>query len=115
LFYGRELKLGEISWDSPWGKGRPGWHIECSTMIKEIMGGLIGIHTGDNDLIFPHHENEITQSEALNSFPLSNYWLRNGMVNIGDTKMSKSLNNFTIIREVIKNGVSPMALRLFIL
>lgn len=108
-------KLGEISWDSPWGKGRPGWHIECSAMIKETLGNTIDIHTGGNDLIFPHHENEIAQSESLTSFPLANYWMHNGMVNINNTKMSKSLNNFTTIREVINTGISSMAIRLLVL
>ncbi len=108
-------KPGEPSWDSSWGKGRPGWHIECSAMVREYLGETIDIHVGGNDLIFPHHENEIAQSEAVTGKPLANYWLHNGMVKVDGEKMSKSLGNFTTIRDLLARGVDPMAVRLFIL
>jgi cysteinyl-tRNA synthetase len=101
-------------WDSPWGAGRPGWHIECSAMVKACFGGSIDIHTGGMDLIFPHHENEIAQSEAASQEPLSRYWMHNGFVNIQGEKMAKSLNNFTTIRDLLKT-CEPMAIRLFVL
>ena len=84
----------EIAWDSPWGKGRPGWHIECSTMAKKHLGDTIDIHGGGQDLEFPHHENEIAQSEACNGVPFARYWMHNGYITVDGTKMSKSLNNF---------------------
>ena len=102
----KAAKPGEISWDSPWGKGRPGWHIECSAMIKAHMGDTIDIHGGGNDLIFPHHENEILQTEACTGKPLSNYWMHNGMLtvkgvgNSKEDKMSKSLGNFFRVEDV---------------
>ncbi|MBF2050397.1 MAG: cysteine--tRNA ligase [Leptolyngbya sp. IPPAS B-1204] len=113
----KAAKPGEPSWDSPWGAGRPGWHIECSAMIRANLGETIDIHTGGGDLVFPHHENEIAQSEAVTHKSLANYWLHNGMVNVGGEKMSKSLGNFTTIRQLLDapNGPDPMALRLFVL
>ncbi len=111
----KKAKPGEVSYSSPWGEGRPGWHIECSAMVKEELGESIDIHLGGSDLIFPHHENEIAQSEACNGKDLANFWLHNGMVNVGGEKMSKSLGNFTTIRELLNDGVSPMTLRFFVL
>ena len=108
-------KPGEPSWESPWGPGRPGWHIECSAMVREELGDTIDIHLGGADLIFPHHENEIAQSEAASGHELARYWLHNGMVNVGGQKMSKSLGNFTTIRALLDSGISPMTLRLFTL
>ncbi len=108
-------KPGEPSFPSPWGPGRPGWHIECSAMVREELGDTIDIHLGGADLIFPHHENEIAQSEAATGRELARYWLHNGMVNVGGEKMSKSLGNFTTIRALLESGVSPMTLRLFVL
>ncbi|MGK7941884.1 MAG: cysteine--tRNA ligase [Crocosphaera sp.] len=107
-------KPGEPAWDSPWGKGRPGWHIECSAMVREMLGETIDIHAGGSDLIFPHHENEIAQSEAATGETLATSWLHNGMVKVGGEKMSKSLGNFTTIRDLLEN-IDPMAVRLFIL
>ena len=111
----KKVKNDEPYFDSPWGKGRPGWHIECSAMVKEELGDTIDIHLGGSDLIFPHHENEIAQSEAANGKKLANYWLHNGMVNVNGQKMSKSLKNFKTIRELTKSGISPMTLRYFVL
>lgn len=112
----KAAKPGEPSWESPWGKGRPGWHIECSAMVRDRLGDSIDIHVGGGDLIFPHHENEIAQSEAATGRPLATYWLHNGMVNVGGEKMSKSLGNFTTIRDLLdKGGVDPMVMRLFVL
>ncbi|MGB3202274.1 MAG: cysteine--tRNA ligase [Nodosilinea sp.] len=110
-------KDGEPFWESPWGPGRPGWHIECSAMIRERLGDTIDIHMGGSDLVFPHHENEIAQSEAATGHPLSRYWMHNGMVNVGGEKMSKSLGNFTTIRDLLDapNAPDPMAVRLFLL
>jgi cysteinyl-tRNA synthetase len=107
-------KPGEPSWESNWGPGRPGWHIECSAMVRERLGETIDIHVGGSDLIFPHHENEIAQSEAVTGKPLANYWLHNGMVKVGGEKMSKSLGNFTTIRDLLAK-FEPEAVRLFIL
>ena len=106
---------GEPSWESPWGAGRPGWHIECSAMVRDRLGDTIDIHAGGADLIFPHHENEIAQSEAVTGKPLANYWLHNGMVTVDDEKMSKSLGNFITIRELLDRPTEPMAVRLFVL
>tara|TARA_Y100001968_G_scaffold71171_1_gene62414 strand:- start:1647 stop:3134 length:1488 start_codon:yes stop_codon:yes gene_type:complete len=111
----KSSKQGEPSFPSPWGNGRPGWHIECSAMVKEELGETIDIHLGGCDLIFPHHENEIAQSEQANGKELARYWLHNGMVNVGGQKMSKSLGNFTTIRSLLETGVSAMTLRLFVL
>ena len=108
-------KPGEPSFASPWGAGRPGWHIECSAMVRQELGDTIDIHLGGADLIFPHHENEIAQSEAVTGKPLARWWLHNGMVNVGGEKMSKSLGNFTTIRALLESGVSAMTLRLFVL
>jgi cysteinyl-tRNA synthetase len=111
----KAAKEGEPSWESPWGKGRPGWHIECSAMVRERLGETIDIHVGGSDLIFPHHENEIAQSEAVTGKPLAKYWMHNGMVKVGGEKMSKSLGNFTTIRDLLARPIDPMAVRLFIL
>ncbi len=109
-------KPGEPAWNSPWGKGRPGWHIECSAMVREFLGDTIDLHVGGSDLVFPHHENEIAQSEAATGKSLANYWLHNGMVNVDGEKMSKSLGNFTTIRDLLdKKGVNPMVVRFFVL
>lgn len=111
----KAAKPQEPAWDSPWGKGRPGWHIECSAMVRDRLGDTIDIHAGGADLIFPHHENEIAQSEAVTGKPLSNYWMHNGMVKVDGEKMSKSLGNFITIRQLLDKGVEPMAVRLFVL
>jgi cysteinyl-tRNA synthetase len=110
----KAAKPEEPFWDSPWGKGRPGWHIECSAMVRERFGDTIDIHVGGSDLIFPHHENEIAQSEAVTGKPLARYWMHNGMVKVDGEKMSKSLGNFITIRDLLEK-VEPMAVRLFIL
>lgn len=107
-------KPGEPAWDSPWGPGRPGWHIECSAMGSRFLGPTFDIHGGGKDLIFPHHENEIAQSEAAFGVPFVRYWLHNGFVNINNEKMSKSLGNFFTIRDILK-AVHPEALRLFVI
>lgn len=102
-------KPGEPFWDSPWGKGRPGWHIECSAMAGRYLGKTIDIHCGGLDLIFPHHENEIAQSEAANGCEFSHYWMHNGFINVDNHKMSKSLNNFFTVRDVAnKFGYEPI-------
>ncbi len=98
----KPAKPGEPKWPSPWGDGRPGWHIECSAMIKAYLGETIDIHTGGEDLIFPHHENEIAQSECANGAPLAKYWLHNGFLNVDNKKMSKSLGNFFTVREILE-------------
>ena len=110
----KEAKDGEIAWDSPWGKGRPGWHIECSAMAKHYLGETIDIHAGGQDLTFPHHENEIAQSEALNEKPFAHYWMHNGYMNIDNEKMSKSLGNFVLTRDLIAK-FDPIVLRFFML
>jgi cysteinyl-tRNA synthetase len=109
----KEAKPGEPSWDSPWGKGRPGWHIECSAMSMRFLGETIDIHGGGKDLVFPHHENEIAQSEAATGRPFVKYWLHNGFVNINSEKMSKSLGNFFTIKEVLEK-FDAEALRFFL-
>ena len=96
----KAAKEGEPYWDSPWGKGRPGWHIECSAMNRRYLGKTIDIHCGGQDLIFPHHENEIAQSEAANGCMFSKYWMHNGYINVDNVKMSKSLGNFKTVREI---------------
>jgi cysteinyl-tRNA synthetase len=107
-------KPGEPSWNSPWGKGRPGWHIECSCMAHKILGDTIDIHAGGADLVFPHHENEIAQSEARSGKPFANYWMHSAYLNINNKKMSKSLNNFFTTREILQNYDAEVV-RLFML
>jgi len=107
-------KPGEPAWDSPWGPGRPGWHIECSAMSQHFLGATFDIHGGGADLIFPHHENEIAQSEAANGQPLARYWLHNGMVTINQEKMSKSLGNFFTIQQVLAK-FQPEVVRFFLI
>ncbi len=97
----KAAKPGEPAWDSPWGVGRPGWHIECSAMVRSLLGDTIDIHGGGGDLVFPHHENEIAQSEVITLKPLARYWMHNGMVTVNSEKMSKSLGNFTTIRQLL--------------
>jgi len=111
----KAAKPGEPSWDSPWGKGRPGWHIECSTMSLKYLGQTIDIHGGGQDLVFPHHENEIAQSESFTGKkPFARYWLHNGLVQLGSEKMSKSLGNLITIKEALER-YSADALRIFVL
>lgn len=107
-------KPGEPSWESPWGKGRPGWHIECSVMAKKHLGETIDIHAGGDDLQFPHHENEIAQSESCNGKPFSNYWMHNAMINANDIKMSKSKKNFFTVRAIAEEFDLEI-LRMFLL
>ena len=97
---GRARKPGEPSWGSPWGRGRPGWHIECSAMSMKYLGETFDIHGGGTDLIFPHHENEIAQSECATGHPFARYWMHNGHINVNNEKMSKSLGNFFTIPEI---------------
>ena len=104
----------EIAWESPWGMGRPGWHIECSTMAKKHLGETIDIHGGGQDLTFPHHENEIAQSEACNGVPFAHYWMHNGYINVDGKKMSKSLGNFFTVRD-IREQYSGDVIRFFLL
>ncbi|MCL1463313.1 cysteine--tRNA ligase [Argonema galeatum] len=113
----KAAKPGEPFWESPWGAGRPGWHIECSAMVRQTFGDTIDIHCGGNELAFPHHENEIAQSEAVTGKPLARYWLHNGMVNVDGKKMSKSLGNFITIRQLLDglNAPDAIAIRLFVL
>ncbi|HSJ37640.1 MAG TPA: cysteine--tRNA ligase [Planococcus sp. (in: firmicutes)] len=110
----KTAKPGEISWESPWGAGRPGWHIECSVMAREHLGDTIDIHAGGQDLTFPHHENEIAQSEAMTGKPFARYWMHNGYINIDNEKMSKSLNNFVLVNDILKE-MDPQVLRFFML
>ncbi|MEG0251356.1 MAG: cysteine--tRNA ligase [Christensenellaceae bacterium] len=110
----KAAKEGEISWDSPWGAGRPGWHIECSAMSMKYLGETIDIHGGGQDLKFPHHENEIAQSEAATGKPFANYWMHNGYININNKKMSKSEGNFFTVRDILKE-FDGLAVRLFML
>lgn len=105
----KSAKPGEPYWESPWGHGRPGWHIECSAMVRRYLGETIDIHCGGQDLIFPHHENEIAQSECCNGVPFANYWMHNGYINVDNVKMSKSLGNFFTVRDVAeKYGYEPI-------
>ena len=105
----KSAKPGEPYWESPWGHGRPGWHIECSAMNRRYLGATIDIHCGGQDLIFPHHENEIAQSECANGVPFANYWMHNGYINVDNVKMSKSLGNFFTVRDVAeKYGYEPI-------
>ncbi len=110
----KAAKPGEPSWESPWGPGRPGWHIECSAMSSTLLGTSFDIHGGGRDLIFPHHENEIAQSEGASGKPFVKYWLHNGFVNVNQEKMSKSLGNFFTIRDILKS-YDPEVVRFFIL
>ncbi|WP_305044997.1 cysteine--tRNA ligase [Geoalkalibacter sp.] len=110
----KAAKPGEPAWDSPWGPGRPGWHIECSAMSMALLGESFDIHGGGKDLVFPHHENEIAQSEAATGRPFVKYWLHNGFVNVNQEKMSKSLGNFFTIRDILKK-FDPEVVRFFIL
>ncbi len=110
----KAAKEGEIYWESPWGIGRPGWHIECSAMAKKYLGETIDIHAGGQDLTFPHHENEIAQSEALTGQPFARYWMHNGYINIDNEKMSKSLGNFVLVHDIIQKH-NPQVLRFFML
>lgn len=110
----KAAKPGEIAWDSPWGQGRPGWHIECSVMAREHLGDTIDIHAGGQDLTFPHHENEIAQSEAHSGKTFANYWMHNGYINIENEKMSKSLGNFILVNDIRKQ-IDPKVLRFFML
>ena len=105
----KSAKPGEPFWDSPWGKGRPGWHIECSAMVRKFLGETIDIHCGGQDLVFPHHENEIAQSECCTGKPYARFWLHNGYINVDNHKMSKSLNNFFTVRDVAERyGYEPI-------
>lgn len=110
----KAAKPGEPAWESPWGRGRPGWHLECSAMVRQEFGDSIDIHAGGQDLTFPHHENEIAQSEAVTGKPLARYWLHNGFINMDGEKMSKSLGNFRLTRDLLTT-CDPMAFRLFVL
>jgi cysteinyl-tRNA synthetase len=110
----KAAKPGEPSWESPWGPGRPGWHIECSAMSSSLLGDTFDIHGGGRDLIFPHHENEIAQSEGASGKPFVRYWMHNGFVNVNQEKMSKSLGNFFTIRDILK-AYDPEVVRFFIL
>lgn len=110
----KNKKEGEPYWESPWGQGRPGWHIECSAMVNKYLGETIDIHSGGKDLIFPHHENEIAQSEAANGKPFANYWLHNGFINVDNKKMSKSEGNFFTVRDIVKE-FSYITIRFFML
>jgi cysteinyl-tRNA synthetase len=110
----KATKPGEPAWKSPWGQGRPGWHIECSAMAMQYLGEVLDIHGGGEDLIFPHHENEIAQSEAATGKPFSRYWLHNGFVNLAAEKMSKSLGNTLTIKDLVRRH-DPEALRLYLL
>ena len=107
-------KPGEPAWDSPWGKGRPGWHVECSAMSMKYLGETFDIHCGGKDLLFPHHENEIAQSEGATGKKYVNYWMHNGFINVDNQKMSKSLNNFFTVRDIAKE-YDLEAVRLFML
>ena len=109
----KSAKEDEISWDSPWGAGRPGWHIECSAMAKKYLGTTIDIHAGGQDLQFPHHENEIAQSEAASGETFANYWMHNGFVTMGDEKMSKSLGNVKLVRD-LREIYDPQVIRFFL-
>lgn len=110
----KAAKPGEIAWDSPWGKGRPGWHIECSAMCLKHIGKTVDIHGGGTELVFPHHENEILQSEAYNDAPFVRYWMHNGLLTIDQEKMSKSLKNFFMIKDILKR-YSPETVRFYLL
>ncbi len=110
----KKMKEGEPYWESPWGKGRPGWHIECSAMVLNLLGETIDIHGGGQDLKFPHHRNEIAQSESYSGKPFAHYFIHNGFINVNDEKMSKSLGNYFLISEILKE-YDPMVIRWFLL
>ncbi|MCM3638542.1 cysteine--tRNA ligase [Sporosarcina luteola] len=110
----KAAKEGEVAWESPWGPGRPGWHIECSVMAREHLGDTIDIHAGGQDLTFPHHENEIAQSEAMTGKQFARYWMHNGYINIDNEKMSKSLGNFILVHDIRKQ-IDSKVLRFFML
>jgi cysteinyl-tRNA synthetase len=110
----KEAKPGEVDWESPWGQGRPGWHIECSAMSRKYLGDTFDIHAGGHDLIFPHHENEIAQSESANGKTFAKYWMHNGYINIQNEKMSKSLGNFILAHDLISQ-YDPRVIRFFLL
>lgn len=110
----KAAKPGEIKWESPWGEGRPGWHIECSAMVEKYLGDTIDIHAGGTDLVFPHHENEIAQSEALHHKTMAHYWLHNGHIQINNEKMSKSIGNVILVHDLIRK-YDPQVIRFFIL
>ncbi len=110
----KAAKPGEPQWESPWGPGRPGWHIECSAMSEKLLGEHFDIHGGGQDLQFPHHENEIAQSEGAHDHAFVNYWMHNGFVRVDDEKMSKSLGNFFTVREILEK-FAPEVVRFFIL
>ncbi|MCO7176836.1 cysteine--tRNA ligase [Sporolactobacillus kofuensis] len=110
----KAAKPGEIKWESPWGEGRPGWHIECSAMVEKYLGDTIDIHAGGTDLTFPHHENEIAQSEALHHQTMAHYWLHNGHIQINHEKMSKSIGNVILVHDLVKK-FDPQVVRFFIL
>ena len=114
-FTSADEKNNEAVWDAPFGRGRPGWHIECSAMATKALGDTIDIHTGGSDLIFPHHTNEIAQSEAATGKPFVHYWLHGGFMNVDDTKMSKSKNNFLKLADLTENAVAPIAFRYWLL
>lgn len=110
----KKAKPGEVYWESPWGKGRPGWHIECSAMAKKYLGETIDIHAGGQDLTFPHHENEIAQTESLTEKPFANYWMHNGYININSEKMSKSIGNVILVKDMLQQH-DPQVFRFFML
>jgi cysteinyl-tRNA synthetase len=110
----KSAKAGEPSWTSPWGEGRPGWHIECSTMNRKAFGDKIDIHGGGRDLIFPHHENEIAQTEALTGTQFSNYWIHNGLIKVNGQKMSKSLGNSLFLKDLL-DAYSPETIKFALL
>ncbi len=110
----KKAKPGEVYWESPWGKGRPGWHIECSAMAKKYLGETIDIHAGGQDLAFPHHENEIAQTESLTEKPFANYWMHNGYININSEKMSKSIGNVILVKDMLQQH-DPQVFRFFML
>jgi cysteinyl-tRNA synthetase len=111
----KRAKEGEPYWESPWGRGRPGWHIECSVMASSLLGTHFDIHGGGQDLQFPHHENEIAQSEGAHRHPFVNYWMHNGFVRVDNEKMSKSLGNFFTVREILAQGYDPEVVRFFVI
>ena len=110
----KSAKPGEIAWDSPWGKGRPGWHIECSAMSMKYLGQTFDIHGGGHDLTFPHHENEIAQTEVLTEEPMARYWMHNGYINFNNEKMSKSIGNVVLVKD-LRNMFPPHVIRFFML